>query len=255
MPERSFDDAALDRLLASVAPEWPATPDLAGAVAARLAAGARAPRRPAPWRLALVAALLLLLLAAGAVAAGALGVGPLRILFAESLPPATVPNTPLGTRLGLGERLSPAEAESFAALPLAVPADLGDPEAVYLSGTGIVSMLWGPREGLPAMPQTGAGLLLMFIPGDLDPGMVSKIVVESRASVAPVSVGGADGFWISGAPHVFRYLLPGGSEGQVTSRLVGDALVWQAGELVVRIESAAGRDATIGLAESMTDWP
>jgi hypothetical protein len=152
-------------------------------------------------------------------------------------------------------RLTPAEAEAYDGLPLAVPAVLGDPDEVYVSATGIVSMLWAPRDGLPAMPRTGAGLLLMAIPGDLDAGMVSKIVVESRASVAPVTVGGADGFWISGAPHVFRYLLPGGGDGSVTSRIVGDALVWQEGEVVLRIESAAGRDATIGLAESMTDWP
>jgi hypothetical protein len=254
MPERPFDEAGLDRLLGSVVPDWPATPDVAAAVASTLAAAPEPRRRAGRWRPALLAAVVVLLLAAGAVAAGALGVGPLRILFAEALPTPNVPDTPLGTRLALGQQLALGEA-AHADVPLAVPAPLGDPDEIYVSDIGIVSMLWAPRGGLPAMPGSGAGLLLMTIPGDLDANLVSKIVVESRASVAPVFVGEADGFWISGAPHVFRYVQPDGAEGRVTSRLVGDALVWQADDVVMRLESAAGRDATIGLAESMTSWP
>jgi hypothetical protein len=126
---------------------------------------------------------------------------------------------------------------------------------VYESEIGIVSMLWAPREGLPAMPGSGARLLLMAIPGDLDPELITKVVVESRASLDPVIVDGFDAYWISGAPHVFRYVLPDGGDGLVTSRLVGDALVWQEGGVVFRIESAAGRDPTIALAESMIAWP
>jgi hypothetical protein len=255
MPDRPFDDAALDRLLGSVVLEWPETPDVGAAVAARLAAPSGLRRPAVRWRPALLVAVVALLLAAGAVAAGALGVGPLRILFADALPTPNVPATPLGTRLALGERLAPAEAEAYDAVPLAVPAALGDPDEVYASEIGIVSMLWAPRDSLPAMPGSGAGMLLMIIPGDLDADLVSKIVVESRASVAPVQVGEAEAFWISGAPHVFRYLLPDGQDGRVTSRIVGDALVWQSGDVVLRMESAAGRDATIGLAESMTSWP
>jgi hypothetical protein len=93
------------------------------------------------------------------------------------------------------------------------------------------------------------GLLLMAIPGDLDPALVSKVVVESRAALEPVRVRGRDGFWISGAPHLLRYLDPAGEDAAVTSRLVGDALVWDEGGTVYRIETNLGRDRAIGFAE------
>jgi hypothetical protein len=235
---------------------FPPTPDISGSVARRLMdpAAGRAGRR-SPLRLALLAAVVLLLLAAGAVAAGAMGIGPLRILFSDAPPGASVPNTPLGTRLSLGEQLSPTEAAAYDDLPLRVPASLGDPDEVYVSSIGIVSMLWAPRDDLPAMGDSGVGLLLMEIPGDLEPGMVSKVVVESRAAVEPVTLRGTDGYWISGAPHVFRYVEPGGEESSVTSRLVGDALVWQEAHVVFRIESGLGRDPTLALAASLADWP
>jgi hypothetical protein len=256
MTDRPLQADALDRLLVSLEVAFPPTPDISGAVAERLAhpAGGRATRR-SPLRLALLAAVVVLLLAAGAVAAGAFGVGPLRILFGDALPSPNVPGTPLGTRLSLGERLTLAEAAANDDLQLHMPAGLGEPDEVYLSDIGIVSMLWAPRDGLPAMAGSGVGLLLMEIPGDLDPGLVSKVVVESRASVEPVTLRGTDGFWISGAPHVFRYFAPDGEDGAVTSRLVGDALVWQERDAVIRIESGVGRDATLALAASVTDWP
>ena len=97
MPDRRpVDDATLDRLLAaaSVAMAWPPTPTLD---LRRLAPHTR------PLRRALLVALVALLLSAGsAVAAGALGIGPLRILFTQALPSPNVPDTPLGSRLSLG---------------------------------------------------------------------------------------------------------------------------------------------------------
>jgi DNA-directed RNA polymerase specialized sigma24 family protein len=77
------------------------------------------------------------------------------------------------------------------------------------------------------------------------------IVVESRATVEALEVDGHAAYWISGAPHILRYSDPAGSDAIVVSRLASDALVWQSGEVVYRIESALGRDATLSLAEQL----
>jgi hypothetical protein len=120
---------------------------------------------------------------------------------------------------------------------------------VYRAESGIVTLLWRAGGDLPGVGTSDVGLLLMAIPGDLDPDLVTKVVVESRATLEPVRVRGRDGFWISGAPHLLRYFDPGGADASVTSRLVGDALVWEEGGTVYRIETDLGRDRAIGFAE------
>lgn len=247
-------DDRLDVLLREARPAFPPSPDLAAAVARRLAASAAGPAAPAAtgrrprWRVALLlAATLVLALGVGAVAAGALGIGPLRIWFSDAPLPSTVPGTALGTRLALGERVSLDEARSGGP-PLLVPAGIGEPDEAYRTATGIVTLLWGPGDGLPHTGRDGVTLLVMAIPGDLDADLVSKIVVESRAAVAPVTVRGRDGFWISGAPHVLRLLDPTGGEVRVTSRLAGDTLAWGENGTVYRIETPLGRDRALELA-------
>jgi hypothetical protein len=247
-------DSALDAILTAARPAFPPTPDLVPRIAGRLGR----PRTAARWRLrlAFAVATLLLLLAAGVVAAGALGIGPLRIFLSdESLPSVTVPDTPLGMRLSLGERISPEDAAAMAGRPVLVPAETGGPDEAYLSELGILTLLWAPDGELPSIGTSRIGLLLMAIPGDLDPDLVSKVVVESSATLQPVSVAGSDGYWISGAPHVLRYFRPNGADGAVASRLVGEALVWERDGAVYRIESALGRDASVALAESLAPWP
>ncbi len=240
---RVIDDAALDRLLtdAAAAVTWPPAPALDLRAA-----------RPAPSavRRALLAALVALLLTAGAaLAAGALGIGPLRILFSEALPSPNVPDTPLGTRLALG---LPTTLDDPAILvPLLVPGQVGTPDEVYRSSDGRrVSLVWGARDALPAAGGSQIGLLAMFLSGDLDPELMGKMVIEGRVTIEPVTVRGHAGYWISGAPHLLRYRANGGS-GEELTRLVGDVLVWDEGGTVVRLEAGLGRDGTLALAVSM----
>jgi hypothetical protein len=242
-------DDRLDQLLSAARPAFPPTPDLAAGVVTRLGVPGRSSLRTrlrGP-RLALALAVLLgLIVGAGAVAAGAFGVGPLRILFTtDPLPSAA----PLGSRLGLGERVSLDEALRGDGPALLAPESLGPPDEAYRSAAGIVTMLWRAGADLPAIGTSDVALLVMAIPGDLDPDLVTKVVVESRATLEPVVVRGRDGFWISGAPHLLRYFDPSGADATVTSRLVGDALVWDEGGTVYRIETDLGRDRAIGFAE------
>ena len=252
MAERfaALDAAALDALLAAARPAFPPTPELATAVMRRLAAPPRPARRPV-FRLALVLAVTAALLLGGLAVAGAFGVGPLRILFAESLPSPNVPDTPLGTRLSLGREVTLDELRAASDLPLLVPAELGEPDEAYRLSTGIVSFVYRQTDALGELGNSAIGLLVMEIPGSIDPGLIGKIVFESESTLEEVRIGSGSGYWIGGEPHILRYLEPDGTDGSERSRIVGDALVWEQDGVVFRIESALGRDATIALASSL----
>jgi hypothetical protein len=240
---RTLDDATLDRLLtdAATAIAWPATPPLH--------LRARRARRPVVRRALFVAIAALLLTAGAALAAGALGIGPLRILFSDALPSPNVSDTPLATRLALGTRT--AIDDPTIKVALLEPGELGPPDEVYRSIDGRqVSLVWGARDGLPATSGSRIGLLAMFLSGNIEPELIQKIVIESRVTIQRVTVRGHPGYWISGAPHVLHYNATVG-DGLERTRLVGDVLVWDEGVTVVRLESGLGRDASIALAETM----
>ena len=240
---RTLDDATLDRLLAEAAAAitWPPTP--------ALDLRARPARRPVVRRALLVAIAALLLTAGAALAAGALGIGPLRILFSAALPSPNVSDTPLATRLALGTRT--AVDDPTIKVALLEPGELGPPDEVYRSVDGRqVSLVWGARDGLPATSGSRIGLLAMFLSGTIEPELIQKIVIESRVTIQHVTVRGHLGYWISGAPHVLHYAATVG-DGLERTRLVGDVLVWDEGGTVVRLESGLGRDASIALAETM----
>ncbi len=239
MPE--YLDAALRDLATEI--DFPATPDLRAAVAVDLG---RLPEKPLRrWTFArsfLLAAIAVVLLAAAAV----LLVPGLRITTVPSLPTGSVPADPLATRLALGERVPLETVEA------AVPSALGEPDEVYSSRAGeVISMVYAAREDLPEMGDTGIGLLVQQIHGSLDGERVEKLVVEFGVTVTPVEVAGVDGFWIEGRPHLVRYSGPDGAERSEMTRLTGDTLVWQRDDVLYRIESDLGLDATRRIAESI----
>src|SRR4051794_13904054 len=154
--------ADLERLLREARPDWPPTPDLAGTVAARIAAGPVRRRRPRRGRLrAFLAALLVAFGATLAIspARGALldllGLGGVEVQ--RTSPSATPgPAPPSGERLGqglsLGTAVTPAQAarlaRGFAAAP---PAGLGRPDATFFAAgppeSGRVSYVYRARRG------------------------------------------------------------------------------------------------------------
>jgi hypothetical protein len=267
----------LDRALAELATslEFPPTPDLAAAVAARLAeAPAAAPPAPpvrarrwlaglAGWRRLAVAGLAVVLLAAAVLVAspgtreavarrlGLRGIG-VRI----GGPPPTVTTTP-GTRLdlGLGDRVTLDEARRRVRFGVLLPGADGfqRPDAIFVDESvptgGRVDLVYRARTGLPASPFTDAGLLITQFRGEPTPEFIKK--VSGMGLVESVTVAGQPGYWFSGEPHFFTYRDTEGNLREERTRLAGNTLIWQRGDLTLRMEGELGRDEAIRIAESM----
>jgi hypothetical protein len=241
MPDRL--DVALRQLAEEVV--FPPTPPLAASVRERLlVAGLPSPRHR-PWGRSLALAIGLSLLVAATVLALTWVLPNLRIVPVASVPPA--PTVELGADLRLGQPIDVADA----------PFTVGEPgsavSAYALDGGTVTSLVIAAGEGLPEISDTGIGLLVQRIEGDLERAMVEKLVDEVGATVTPVTIGDADGFWIEGPPHLVRYLLPSGAVRTEMTRLVGDTLVWQRDGVLYRMESPLGLDESRRLAASVRE--
>jgi hypothetical protein len=270
MSRRELDlEQALADLAASL--EFPPTPDLAAAVTARLdeAPVRRRGRlagligRPG-WRRLAVAGLAAVLLAVAVLVAspgtreavarrlGLRGVG----VQLGGPPPPTVTTRP-GERLdlGLGERVTLEEARRRVGFPVLVPGAAGfqQPAAVYVNEAvpagGRVDLVYRARPGLSASPFTDVGLLVTEFRGQPTPEFLKKVAVLGM--VEEVRVGGEPGYWFSGEPHFFTYRDARGNLRDEQTRLAGNTLVWQRGELTLRIEGEISRQEALRIAESM----
>lgn len=236
----------LERALLAVGREldFPATPDLTGSVRRRLAEG----RRPSLFsRRALVVALAVLVVAAGAVLAVPqarstikdwLGIGNVTIRYVEELPSVGKATG----ELELGERVSLDEARERAAFTVLVPRvnDLDDPPKVYFREVDQqVAFLYGSEED-PKLLITQAGV----------GGAVEKLVNLSATDTELVAVEpGVAGVWLSGAKHGLYYP---GADHEEPFRLVGNALIFEtSGGVTVRIEAEISRDEALRIARSL----
>ncbi|HET7677029.1 MAG TPA: hypothetical protein VFK38_04185 [Candidatus Limnocylindrales bacterium] len=258
----------LEQELAAMASEaFPPTPTLAAPVVARIEdAGLRPPRwyeldgafRLRRSTLLAVGASLLL---AGVVLAAGYVLGPLRVLFVETLPtvPATASPTSggaIGASLGLGRRMTLEEARRLAGFELRLPtiAGLGPPDAVYRSERlpgGLVAFVWRATPERPAvLPGSDAGLVLTASPARLDPALLKKLV-SGETDVQWTVVRGGAALWITGRPHVLLIDVPGAGRMEETVRLVGDVLVWERDGIFYRLESALPLERVLPIAESL----
>ena len=244
MPDLERELRALD-----AAVEFPATPDLAAAVRARIEAP---PPRPAfAWRRPL--ALVLAVLVAGLAAAMAVPSARTAILEWLGLRGVSIERVPeqpsprLGGELLLGERSTLAEARSDAEFRVRVPTAPGyeDPDAVYVSrdsvSGGYVSFVYGSGDRVDVLvSQFRARIHEDFIHKLVGPG----------TGVERVSVSGAPGFWIEG-PHEILYVDRNGGEIPERNRLAGNTLLWQVGAVTYRLEGELTKDEALRIAGSM----
>ena len=257
LPDVDLEAAAVRARIEAGAGSGAATTD--GAPADRRRSGWRLTWRPA--RRALVLALIALLALAAIAAAIGFGLPGLRLIFGEApvSPPPSVepsrspaPGVP-GSAMGLGERVELADLDARAGFHVRWPDDpsVGPPDAAYVDDRkgGQVSLVWASTPDLPATLEPGVGLLLSQFRGQTDEGFFTK-AVHGGTTFEPVSVGGGEGFWLSGDPHLFFWQGPDGFVDD-PRRWVGDTLLWSDGTITFRLETSLGRDAAIRLAETL----
>jgi hypothetical protein len=202
--------------------------------------------RPA-WQ-PVAAAVLVILLMGGAVigiapparraVAGWLGLRGVKIRILPSLHP-TAP--PLGTELELGFPATLQRARELATYRVLLPTDpgLGQPDAVFESPSlpgGRVTLVYTERPGIPASSFTGAALLFMEFQAKVDREFLEFKGVGPGTSLRAIRVGGQPGFWITGPPHEVGFRSPSGRQIFDAVRLAGNVLIWERGDLVLRIE-------------------
>jgi hypothetical protein len=260
---RRITDVALEGALRDLGPRYPypPTPNLASRVRLRITAQPVArPHRFELWRdprrLALVAAVLLVLLGAAALANPTSRDAIAHFFHVRgvivSRQPSPLPSLSPGTPLDLGRRTTMADAQSAVKFKIAVPADLGEPDAVYLvSGIpgGEVSLAYSPRPGIPLVKETGLGVLVTEFRGDLIPGFIGKSLGPGT-TMQETSVNGDPGWWIAGAPHMI-YVEVGGQGQTVTLRMAANTLIWEHAGVTYRIESGLSKADAFRIASSL----
>lgn len=223
----------LENALRELDVEWPATPDLATAVTARITAPAK---HRVTWRVRLAYfAAALVLLAGGTLAASPEARSTvLRWLGLKSVEIRREPLRPgVGRELDLG---------TPTALPRGalVPSALGAPDAVYRTplpdGTRAVSLVYaGPPM---VLIQTFRAAATPFI----------QKSVGSADAVERLEIDGARGYWITGA-HGFAYQSPNGF-GYEDQRLSDRVLLVERDGVLLRVEGAISRDRAVAIAKS-----
>lgn len=224
--------------------EYPPTPDLAGAVPARLATEPRARGRTG-LRFGRVGAIALAVfpIACGTVAAvpaarnavlEALGLRGATIERRERLPAAPEPRP-----LDLGPRITTADVRRRLGFTPLVPAAFGEPDGVHLDGEALTLDYRGrPR------------VLITQLRGDVHPAYVGKIGSEAT-TIDELDLDGHRAVWVSGSPHFFFYRDPRGRLTERSLRLVGNVLLVERGRLLVRVEGDLPKDQAVRIARSL----
>jgi hypothetical protein len=221
-------------------------------------------------RPAAVLALIALLVLAGLAAAVAFGIPGIRLVFVgptampgasaspAGSPVGSLPASPslpaLEPALAPGHQVTLEEARAAADFPVEVPGDpaIGQPDAVYLDGTGAearVTLVYGARPGMPLAAGASASALLTQFRGAVNADLFVKIV-EPGTTVDRLNVGGRTGYWIAGRPHVIFYRV-GSDSSPEEIRLAGNVLIWEHDGITFRLETTADQATATSIATSM----
>lgn len=252
-------DLELERALrdAGARYPYPPTPNLMLSVRARITARPslaqkRAPIWRDPFRLALAAAVVAVILGAAALINPASRDAIAHFFHVRGVVVSRVssplPSVSPITSLNLGQQTTLDQARADVSFPIAVPPELGAPDAVYVDRSvpgGEVALAYKPRAGIPMVRQTGLGVLVTQFRGDLIPGFITK-EVGPGTTLQEVSVHGDPGWWIAGEPHLIMV-----SDRVETLRLASNTLVWEHGGVTYRIESALSKADAMRIAADL----
>ena len=282
MNERvAWSTAELERSLGEVGSQlaWPEFSDLAPMVATRIRdartrmarpwwerLGVRRPvLRPIfqpAWQRVAVAAVVLAAVLGGVVAvpagrravAGWLGLRGEEITLVPTTSPVPLP-TGLGAHLLLGARVTLEEAAGQVPFRIVQPHDssLGAPDEVYMTIQSLgpqLFLVYRARPGLPPAVGTGVGLLFSEFQASVDAQFIQKSIGPGT-EITAVTVNGEPGFWISGAPHEVVFVHDGEPVADEV-RLAGNVLVWEHGDVTLRIESELSEQQALAIAKSVS---
>lgn len=142
-------------------------------------------------------------------------------------------------RLDFGERVSREEAERRAGFPLL---DLGDePDGFFVRPDGLTSAVYGDR----ARPR----LVLSQARGAIFDGFVKK--TGGRGTIIRnVTVGGEPGLFVDGPDHFVMFRDGNGRITDEQTYLAGTVLLWNRGDLLLRLEGDLTEADALELAES-----
>jgi hypothetical protein len=200
-------------------------------------------------RILLIAAAVVLLLAGAAVAAKIvidLGAVVVKVGPRPSVVPSAAPSPPLG------ERITLREARILLDDDVPLPRKLGSPDGIWgdrvLTDAGEIvriSAAWRPRPGLPRIPGTRYGAVLMRFQGEVNTAF--KTVYEDTGVFEPVTIDGAEGYWTTGR-HLLQVLT---REGVVHVRVEGNVLLWRDGIYTMRLETSLPKAEAVRIAASI----
>jgi hypothetical protein len=224
--------------------EFPPEPDLAAGVRRRL--GESPPRRWAPRRLVAVALAVVVLVVGAAMAVPSARTAVLEWLGIKGVQVTRVDKLPKSSLLsdrGLGDPVTLAEARRRAP-GLVEPRlkNLGSPDEVYFSAEvpgGQVTFLWGTKSE--------TRLLMTQSPGEA----FAEKMLGPRTDAEAADVDGRPGVWFSGDAHYFVYRDRRGRVREETARLARNTLLWQDGDLTVRLEGELSKSAALEIARSV----
>lgn len=245
---------ALELRLADLASEiaFPATPPLAGSVAAELLRSPRGSAWQRPMARGAALALGATLLLVGVAAAVGIALGGLRLVFG---PASFSPAPSLNVGPGLGHATTLPEARGQIGFDLRVPrlSGLGEPDLVYLADPpagGAVTLLYGARDAFPADDRTGIGLIVTQFRADIGPEIFEKLI-DAGVTVTQARVHGLTAWWVAGGDHFFFYRDAAGRVVDTTLRLAGETLIWEEGGVTHRVEGAPTLADAVRVAESL----
>jgi hypothetical protein len=260
---RGLSDEGLGAAIRATPPAWPASPPLERIVAERIRESEGLPQLrprlslPSRRRTVLILVAATLLLAAAAVAARlVVEIGAERVRVLPG-PPTSLPGRTLSPEV-LGEPASSlGEAASVAGFEPLIPERLGSTSAIWTeAGTADpagdasarIVLAWRPTPALPRIEGLPWGAVLMEFRGAAN--LAAKTVFEEAlGGFRPVTVEGREGFWVTGE-HSITLTDPAGGA-PVSLHVTGNVLLWQRGDLTLRLETSLGLPAAVEVAESI----
>jgi hypothetical protein len=238
--------------------DWPTpSPHLTRRVMARIesqptAAGRRGWRRTAIAAAAVLVVTVVMVLSPSAreAVADLLSAAGIRIGVTSDEAPTT------GADLNLGELGQLDEVQDNVDLDLRTPGgeDPGPPDAVYLSDSGQVTMVWAGTPTLPAAGDTDIGLLLTQYEANGGQEVAEKSI-GPETEVQRLTVEGQPALWIEGAAHTFTLSDTEGNPIEETTRLAANVLLWDANGVSHRLETTGDLQSALAIVDKLEPPP